>query len=71
QLFREEFPGFAHCLQAIPHNPNETPTFEIRLRVGHLQGIGRFVLGLIDDIQIIGPSEFKAYLRTRIGQKLR
>jgi len=71
QLFREEFPGFAHCLQAIPHNPNEAPTFEIRLRVGHMQGIGRFVLGLIDDIQIIGPSEFKAYLRTRIGQKLR
>lgn len=71
QLFREEFPAFAYLLQEIQHQPNDSPSCEIRLRVGNMQGIGRFVLGLIDDIHIISPPSFKKYLRDRIGQKLR
>ncbi len=71
QLFREEFPAFAHLLQEIHQNPSNTQSCEIHLRIGNMQGIGRFVLGLIDDIEIIAPSSFKNYLRNRIGQKLR
>ncbi|MFZ9499133.1 MAG: hypothetical protein ACO28S_04010, partial [Bacteroidia bacterium] len=71
QLFREEFPTHAHRLQPVSTQPNETATWLLHLRVGSMQGIGRFVLGLIDDVQIIGPSSFKKYLRDRIGQKLR
>lgn len=71
QLFREEFPAFAPLLQKLSKHPNENPSWELRLRVGNLQGIGRFVLGLIDDIQILGPVAFKKYLRTSVGQKLR
>ena len=71
QLFREEFPTHAHRLQPVSTQPNETATWLLHLRVGSMQCIGRFVLGLIDDVQIIGPSSFKKYLRDRIGQKLR
>ena len=71
QLFREEFPTHAHRLQPISAHANDTTTWLLHLRVGSMQGIGRFVLGLIDDVQIIAPASFKKYLRDRIGQKLR
>jgi predicted DNA-binding transcriptional regulator YafY len=71
QLFREEFPAFAPLLQQLPQHPSDAPVWDLRVRAGNLQGIGRFVLGLIDDIQILGPASFKAYLKTRIGHKLR
>lgn len=71
QLFREEFPSHAHHLQEVPVPPNESPSWILHLQVGSMQGIGRFVLGLIDDIQILSPASFKKYLRNQIGQKLR
>lgn len=36
--------------------------------VRHWKGIGRFVLGLPGEIEVINPDEFKAYLKERIGQ---
>jgi len=71
QLFREEFPSHAHRLQEVPVLPNESPSWLLHLRVGSMQGIGRFVLGLIDDVHILSPASFKKYLRNRIGDKLR
>jgi hypothetical protein len=33
-------------------------------------GIGRFVLGLMDEISIISPADFKEYLNKRIKNKV-
>jgi len=38
--------------------------------VADYRGIGRFVLGLVDDIGVIGPPDFLEYLRTRVGSLL-
>lgn len=42
--------------------------------VCNFKGVGRFVMGLFDDIEVLGSPEFKAYLRERakdLTQKLR
>jgi predicted DNA-binding transcriptional regulator YafY len=37
--------------------------------VNNFDGIGRFVLGLIDEIKIIEPKEFRDHIRHRISQQ--
>jgi predicted DNA-binding transcriptional regulator YafY len=71
QLLQEEFPAAARHLQALnTHHPGEEKwLFEIK--VSSMAGIGRFVLGLIDDIEILEPASFKTFLRQRIGNKIR
>jgi hypothetical protein len=32
----------------------------------HYPGIGRFVMGLLDEIEIVGPDEFKEYVVKKI-----
>lgn len=36
--------------------------------VCNYRGVGRFVLGLLDDVEVLENEEFKAYLRTKIGE---
>ena len=61
-LLREEYPKSINSLrQDGPKNwILETP-------ISDYAGIGRFVLGLAEDIEIIAPKELKDYLRERVA----
>lgn len=37
-------------------------------QVCNYRGVGRFVLGLMDDIEVVGSDDFKRYLRTKIAE---
>ncbi len=56
-LLREEYPMTLPCLKA----ENETYTFSGP--VASYAGIGRFVMGLMDEVAIVSPEEFKVYVR--------
>jgi len=60
-------PGSANPSAGVPAGEW---VYELRLRVADYRGIGRFVLGLVDDIGVIGPPDFLEYLRTRVGSLL-
>jgi hypothetical protein len=36
--------------------------------VCNYRGVGRFVLGLMDDVEVLESEEFKKYLRTKIAE---
>lgn len=38
----------------------------LRVRVCNFKGVGRFVLGLLDDIEVVGNEHFKKYLREKL-----
>lgn len=59
----EEFPDAERQLTSLPDGSNRLDT-----EVCSYRGIGRFVLGLFDDIKIIGSSDFKNYIDERIAQ---
>lgn len=59
-LLREEFPTAVHYLK----QENETYTFVGP--VSSFAGIGRFVMGLLDEIRIVSPEEFREYVRNKI-----
>ena len=60
-LFREEYPA------AIPYLKREDDShWLLRLPVSSYQGICRFVLGLFDDIEILGDDGFKQFLSEKI-----
>ncbi len=61
-LLVEEFP---HSRPYIKRRP-EGVFFEGQVR--DWKGIGRFVLGLPGEIEVIAPEAFKAYLAERVGQ---
>lgn len=57
-LLREEHPA------ALPYLASrDDGRHFLNLRVADYRGIGRFTMGLIDDIEIVGPADFKAYLK--------
>ena len=60
-LLREEVPRAADCM-----TPHDERHFRLDLDVCSYIGIGRFVLGLYDDIEVLGNDEFKEYLRQHI-----
>lgn len=39
--------------------------WDFKTAVCAFEGVGRFVMGLLDDIEVMGPQSFKDYLRTR------
>ena len=61
-LLCEEFPFAEKQLQKLPDGK-----FLLDTRVCSFKGIGRFVVGLLDDIEIVGSPKFAAYLRERIA----
>jgi predicted DNA-binding transcriptional regulator YafY len=65
-LLREEQPAAALFLSPLLTTNSGGRVHELQLRVADYRGIGRFVLGLIDDIDVIGPPDFVKYLRKRI-----
>ena len=60
-LFREEYPA------AIPYLKRDDDShWLLRLPVSSYQGICRFVLGLFDDIEILGDDGFRQFLSEKI-----
>ena len=60
-LFKEEYPQGAHYL-----TPNEGGSWLLDIEVCDYRGLGRFVLGLFKDIEIIEGDGFKKYMREEI-----
>ena len=60
-LFREEYPA------AIPYLKREDDShWLLRLPVSSYQGICRFVLGLFDDVEILGDDGFKQFVSEKV-----
>lgn len=65
-LLREEYP------LALPYleKENEEPkTFTFHGPVLTFKGVGRFVMGLADEVKIVGPKEFKTYIKEKLDQQ--
>lgn len=60
-LLREEFP------QALPYLEKlETGDFQFHGPVKSFEGIGRFIMGLPDEVTITHPLDFKAFIEQRL-----
>jgi len=62
-LLIEEYPLSAWHLEKLGNNQ-----FRLNIQVAKYEGPGRFVLGLIDDIQVIGDNGFRDYLKAKINK---
>lgn len=60
-LFKEEYPQGTHYI-----TPIEESSWLLDIEVCDYRGLGRFVLGLFKDIEIIEGDGFKAYMRAEI-----
>lgn len=62
-LLLEEYP------QAARHVSSDGPQhWRLRLEVCSYLGVSRFVLGLFENIEVIGSDDFREYLRAKIGR---
>lgn len=61
-LLREEFPMAIPYLQKAKNNKRYTFTGP----VASYAGIGRFVMGLLDEVEIVAPVEFREYVRKKM-----
>jgi proteasome accessory factor C len=59
-LMREEFP------LSIPYLEKKDNDYVFHGPVANFEGIGRFVLGLIDEARIISPEDFKTFIDKKI-----
>ena len=62
-LLREEYP------LSIPYIERTEDGYTFHGPVSNLDGIGRFVLGLMDEIQIKGPEVFKNFISNKLQQQ--
>ncbi len=62
-LLREEYP------LSIPYTERTEDGYTFHGPVSNLDGIGRFVLGLMDEIQIKGPEVFKNFISNKLQQQ--
>lgn len=63
-LMVEEYPASVACI----HPSDEQGRWTFEADVVSLLGIGRFVLGLYDDIRVLGDDDFKTYIQGKIEQ---
>lgn len=61
RLLLEEVPSVAYQLALL-----DDGRYRLHARVCSYKGVGRFVLGLCDDVEVESPRDFKDYLRARI-----
>lgn len=61
-LFMEEYPQGAHYV-----TPNEDGSWLLDIEVCDYRGLGRFVLGLFKDIEVVEGDVFKAYMKDEIN----
>ena len=63
-LFREDHP------LSIPYfEKKDEGYYQFHGPVNNFDGIGRFVLGLMDEIVIVEPREFREFVSERIGRR--
>ena len=60
-VLKEEYPSASKHI-----TPAGDMRWHLSLNVCSHAGIGRFVLGLYEDIEVLGDDDFKAYLRDKI-----
>ena len=58
QVFVEEYPRATHAV-----TPEDSAHYVLRTEVVSYRGIGRFVLGLYDHVEVLGDEGFLAYVR--------
>jgi predicted DNA-binding transcriptional regulator YafY len=63
-LLQEEFP------LADPYIEKKEKNYVFNGPVASFEGVGRFVLGLMDEIHVIGPENFKEFLSKKLTSKL-
>jgi proteasome accessory factor C len=66
-LLREEFPLSQPYLEK--EETEEGKSYLFNGPVLHFKGVGRFVMGMADEITVLGPSEFKAYIKDKLMQQ--
>lgn len=62
-LLREEYP------LSIPYIERTESDYNFHGPVSNFDGVGRFVLGLMDEIQIMGPASFKQFVENKFEQQ--
>lgn len=60
-LLREEFP------LSIPYITKEESHYNFNGPVANFEGVGRFVLGLMDEVTVLGSENFKTFIRKKVG----
>jgi proteasome accessory factor C len=66
-LMREEYPLSQPYLEK--EETEEGKSYIFNGPVLHFKGVGRFVMGLADEIKVLGPPEFKVYVKERLKQQ--
>lgn len=61
-LLREEHP------MSLPYIEKKDDGYQFHGPVHNFDGIGRFVMGLIDETEVVGPEEFKTYIKNKIKE---
>ena len=64
-LLVEEYPLAEKYLSPLPDNPSY---FILQTNICGYEGVGRFILGLLDDIEILEGEGLKEFLRERLKQ---
>lgn len=62
-LLREEFP------LSIPYTEKTERGYQFYAPVSNFEGVSRFILGLLDEITIVGPQGLKDFVLNKIGFK--
>jgi proteasome accessory factor C len=65
-LLREEYPKTIPFLSKV-----DNEGYYFIGKVNHLYGIGRFVLGMLDEIVVVEPKELKEYVKTKLNDYLK
>ncbi len=66
-LLREEYPLSQPYLEK--EETEEGKSYVFNGPVLHFKGVGRFVMGLADEITVLGPPEFKVFIKEKIKQQ--
>lgn len=66
-LLREEYPLSQPYLEK--EETEEGKSYVFNGPVLHFKGVGRFVMGLADEITVLGPTEFKTFIKEKIKQQ--
>jgi hypothetical protein len=50
----------------VPYIQKQENHYLFHAPIANFEGAGRFVLGLMDEIKVLGPEEFKNFLKTKL-----
>ena len=64
-LLVEEYPLAERHLEKLADNK-----WRFNTQVSSFEGIGRFIMGLMNEIAIVSPQELKEFIYTRLKQNL-